>query len=83
VGYGNVFKSNVEFRGSLEEVSTDSGTDGFTLRYQFCGIELGDYGFEYFIADGREYTFVVVQAEGLSGLLAGKRIGWDSECEDS
>jgi len=36
---------------------------------EFGGIELGDYGFEDFIADRREDAFVVVLAEILKSLV--------------
>ena len=62
----DVFEGNVEFRGAFEEVGADSGGDGFALGYQFGGVELGDDGFEDFVADGGEDAFVVVEAEGLS-----------------
>lgn len=32
---------------------------------EFCGVKLGDDGFEDFVADGGEDTFVVVLTEGL------------------
>jgi len=65
VRYADVFEGDVEFGGAFEEVGSDAGGDGFALCYQFCGVELGDYGFEDFVADGGEDALVVVEAEVL------------------
>ena len=64
---GHVFEGDVEFVGAFEEVSPDAGGYGFTLCDQFSGVELCDYGFEDFIADGGEDALVVVETEGLGG----------------
>lgn len=61
----DVFEGNVEFRGAFEEVRAYAGGDGFSLRDQFGGVELGDDGFEDFVADGGEDALVVVETEGL------------------
>jgi hypothetical protein len=63
----DVFESDVELRGAFEEVGADAGGDGFALGYEFCGVELGDDGFEDFVADGGEDALVVVEAEVLGG----------------
>jgi hypothetical protein len=60
VGDGNVFEGDVELLGTLEEIGADAVADGFTLGDEFCGVELGDDGFEDFVANGREDTLVVV-----------------------
>lgn len=62
---GDVFEGDVEFAGPFEEIGPDAAGDGFTLRDEFCGVELCDDGFEDFVADGGEDTFVVVEAERL------------------
>lgn len=62
---GDVFEGNVEFLGAAEEVGADAVGDGFSLGDEFGGVELGDDGFEDFVADGGEDSFVVVEAEGL------------------
>ena len=67
---GDVFEGNVELGGAFQEVGADTGGDGFTLRDQFGGVELGDDGFKDFVADGGEDALVVVEAEGLGlGIL--------------
>jgi hypothetical protein len=65
VGDGNVFQSDVELRRTLHEVGADAVGDGFTLRDELGGVELRDDGFEDFISDGGEDTFVVVGTVGL------------------
>ncbi len=51
--------------GTLEKVFADAVADGFTLGNEFGGVELGDNGFEDFVADGGEDTLVIVLAETL------------------
>lgn len=65
VGDGDVFEGDVELRGTLHEVRPDPVGDGFTLGDEFGGVELGDDGFEDFVADGGEDTFVVIGTVGL------------------
>lgn len=62
---GDVFEGDVELRGALQQVGADAGGNGFPLRDQFGGVELGDDGFEDFVADGGEDALVVVETEGL------------------
>lgn len=62
---GDVFEGDVEFLGAAEEIGADTVGDGFALGDEFGGVELGDDGFEDFVADGGEDAFVVVEAEGL------------------
>lgn len=57
---GDVFESNVELLGALEEVGTYSVDDCFTLCDEFCGIELGDDGFEDFVSDGWEDSLIII-----------------------
>lgn len=66
VGNRDIFESDVELRGALHEVRPDPVGDGFTLGDKFGGVELGDDGFEDFVADGGEYTFVIIGAVGLT-----------------
>ncbi len=66
---GDVFESDVEFLGAAEKVGADAVGDGLTLGDEFRGVELGDDGFEDFVADGGEDTFVVVEAKGLDNSL--------------
>ena len=63
----DVFESDVEFGRAFEEVCADAGGDGFTLGDQLSGVELGDDGFEHFVADRRENALIVVETEGLRG----------------
>ena len=65
VGDGDVFELDVEFAGAFEKVGADAVGDGFTLGDEFGGIELGDDGFEDFVADGGEDALVVVLAKVL------------------
>ena len=57
---GHVFEGDVELVGALEEIGPDAVGDGFALGDEFCGVELGDDGFEDFVADGGEDALVVV-----------------------
>jgi hypothetical protein len=60
VCYGDIFEGYVEFLRTLEEVGTNAVADCFTLGNKFGGIELGDYGFEDFVANGGEDSLIVV-----------------------
>ena len=62
---GDVFEGDIELRGALEQVGAYAGGDGFSLRDQFGGVELGDDGLEDFVADGGEDALIVVETEGL------------------
>ncbi len=66
MGDGDIFKGDIEFLGALEEVGADSVADGFTLGDEFCGVELGNNGFQYFVTNGGKNSFVVVLAEILT-----------------
>ena len=61
----DVFELDVELGGAFEEVGADAVGDGFALGDEFGGVELGDDGFEDFVADGGEDALVVVLAEVL------------------
>lgn len=67
---GDIFESYVEFLSTLKEVGPDAVADCFTLGDQFCGVELGDDGFEDFVADGREDSFIVVLTKILISLTS-------------
>jgi hypothetical protein len=62
---GHVLEVDVELLGAAEEVAADAVADCFTLGDEFCGVELGDDGFEDFVADGGEDTLVVILSEVL------------------
>ena len=62
---GDVFEGDVEFGSAFEQVGAYAGGDCFSLRDQFGGVELGNDGFEDFIANGGEDALVVVKTEGL------------------
>ena len=62
---GDVFEGDVKFRGSFEKIRAYAGGDGLSLGDQFGRVELGDDGFEDFIANGGEDALVVVETEGL------------------
>ena len=71
MGDADVFEVDVEFGSAFEEVSANAIRDGLTLGDEFGGVELGDDGFEDFVADGWEDALVVVLAEILfSDMLA-------------
>ena len=64
---GDVLERDVELGGAAEEVGADAGGDGLALRDELGGVELGDDGFEDFVADGGEDALVVVETEVLEG----------------
>jgi hypothetical protein len=51
MSYRDVFKGDVEFLGSFEEIGPDAIRDSFSLGNELCGIELGYYSFENFVSD--------------------------------
>ena len=63
MGDGDVFEGDVEFGCSAEEIPAYALRYGFSLRDQLCGVELGDDGFENFVADGGEDSLVVILAK--------------------
>lgn len=63
---GHVLEGNVELGGSAGEVASDSVRDGFTLCDELCGVELGDDGLEDLVADGRQDSFIVIDAKVLT-----------------
>ena len=65
---GDIFECYVKFLGTLEEIGSDAVADCFTLGDQFCGVKLGNDGFEDFVADGGEDSFIVILAEVLVSL---------------
>ena len=74
---GDVFELDVELGGALEEVGADAVADCFALGDEFGSVELGDDGFEDFVADGGEDALVVVLAEVLyHSPLAGHPHTW-------
>ena len=64
---GDVFQGDVEFGRAFEKVGAYARGDGLSLRDQFGGVELGDNGFEDFVADGGEDALVVVETQRLEG----------------
>lgn len=66
VGDRDILQGDVELGSALQEISTDTVGDGFTLGDQLCGVELGDDSLEDFVSDGRENTFIVIGTVGLS-----------------
>jgi hypothetical protein len=73
---GDVLEGDVELLGALEEVGADAVGDGFTLGNELGGVELGDDGFEDFVADGGEDALVVVWDEVLGVVLVRGWKGW-------
>jgi hypothetical protein len=61
----DVFELDVEFRRAFHEVVPDAVADCFALGDELGGVELGDDGFEDFVADAGEDALVVVLAEVL------------------
>ena len=64
---GDVLERDVKLGGAAEEVGADAGGDRFPLRDELGGVELGDDGFEDFVADGGEDALVVVETKVLVG----------------
>lgn len=62
---GDIFQSDVELRGTLQQVGADTVRDGLSLCDELRGVELGHDGFEDFVSDGGEDTLVVVGTVGL------------------
>lgn len=62
---GDVLEGDVELGGAAGEVGADALGDSLALGDELGGVELGDDGFEDFVADGGENTLVVVGAEVL------------------
>lgn len=62
---GNVLEGDVELAGAFHEVGADAVGDGFTLRDELGGVELGDYGFQDFVADRGKDSLIVVEAKVL------------------
>jgi len=73
VGDGYILEGNVEFLCTFQELGSDAVRDGFTLSDEFGGIELGDNGFEDFVANGWKDT--------LNGILT-KILGKLGQCLD-
>jgi len=71
VGDADVLERDVELLRPLQQVRPDPVADRFSLRDQLGRVELGNDGFEHFVADGGEDALVVVLAEGL-GLVEGQ-----------
>jgi hypothetical protein len=67
---GHVLEGDVELAGALEQVGADAVGHGFALGDELGGVELGDDGFEDFVADGGEDTLVVIHAEVLQSLIS-------------
>jgi hypothetical protein len=65
VGDRDIFKSDVELLGPLEEVGPDSVADGLTLGDELSGVELGYNSFEDFVSNRGKNTFIVVLSEAL------------------
>jgi hypothetical protein len=61
----DVLKGDVELARPLGKVGADALRDGLALGDQLGGVELGDDGFEDFVADGGEDALVVILTEGL------------------
>lgn len=58
-----ILESDVEFLCTLEKIGADPVADCFTLGNELGGVELGDDGFEDFVANGGENTLVVILAK--------------------
>ena len=64
---GDIFESDVELVGALEEIGADAVGDGFSLCDELGGVELGDNGLKNFVSDRGEDTLVIVEAKILRG----------------
>lgn len=65
MGDGDIFESDVELLGTLEEIGPDAVADSFTLSDELGGIELGNDGLKYFVTDGWKDALIVVLSEAL------------------
>ena len=65
MGDRDIFKSDVELLGTLEEISSDAVADGLTLSDKFGGVKLSYYGFKDFVANGWKDTLIVILSEAL------------------
>lgn len=65
VGDGHVLEGDVELVGALRQLGADAVRHGLALGDELGGVELGDDGFEDFVAYGGEDALVVVLAEVL------------------
>ena len=65
---GDVLQRDVELRCALHQIRANAVRHGLTLGDELGGVELSDDGFEDFVADGGEDSFVVVSAVGLVSL---------------
>lgn len=61
----NILERNVELSSSAGEIALDSLRDGFSLGDELGGIELGDDGLEDLVSDGRQDSFIIIDAEVL------------------
>lgn len=75
MGDRDIVQDEVKPQRSLGKVISDQPRDHLSLRDQLARVELGYYGFEDFVHDGREDAFVVVLSEfsvdGWEGLNGG------------
>jgi hypothetical protein len=60
VGDGYIFQGDVELLRTLQQIASNSIGDGLSLGDELGGVELGDDGFEDFVSDGGQDSFVVV-----------------------
>lgn len=58
-----ILESDVEFLCTLKQIGADPVADCFALGNELGGVELGDDGFEDFVANGGENTLVVILAK--------------------
>jgi hypothetical protein len=65
VGDRDIFKSDVELLGTLEEISSDAVADGLTLSDKLSSVELSYDGFEDFVANGWKDTLIIILSEAL------------------
>lgn len=64
VGNGNIFKDDVEIRGTVGKDLTDHAGDLLTLCDKLRGVELSNNALESFVNDRGENTLIIVLAEG-------------------
>ena len=69
MGDGDILEGDVELLRSSSQVGADALGDGFSLGDQFRSVELRDNGFEDFIANGGQDSFVVVLTKILSRII--------------
>lgn len=79
----DILQQNVELLCPLHQICPDPRTDYFSLRNKLGGIELRNSGFEHFVSDTGQHSFIVIQSQVLVDLGQHRNIrpGHHSQCQ--